>query len=340
MTHVSIIGASGYTGAELVRLLARHPGMAIRSLVAGQNAGRDYADLYPAYRHLDLPRLEDVEAFDPAGSDLVFCALPHGTSQTIIAELVDRVRIVDLSADFRLTDPAAYALWYGRPHAAPELQRRAVYGLTEFYREAIATADLVACTGCNVAAGLLPLLPLVERDLIARDGIIVDVKTGVSGAGRAARVAMLHAEISEGCRGYNVDSHRHLAEYDQELTRAAGHPVTVSFTPHLVPQNRGILATIYVTGDAGSIHQALERRYADEAFVAVLPMGEHPGTRDVRGGNHVHIGVVPDRIPGRTKVLSVLDNLVKGAAGQAIQNANLMLGHPETTGLDGLALCP
>jgi len=340
MTHVSIIGASGYTGAELVRLVSRHPEFVIRSLVADQNAGKEFADLYPAYRHLALPRLVDIGDFDPADSDLVFCALPHGTSQEIIANLAGSIKIVDLSADFRLRDPAAYVRWYGRPHSAPELQQRAVYGLTEFYRDAIARADLVACTGCNVATGLFPLLPLVGQKLIASEGIIVDIKTGVSGAGRGAKITMLHAEISEGCQAYNVESHRHLAEYDQELARAAGHPVRVSFTPHLVPQNRGILATIYVEGDADRIQQALTQQYADESFVTVLPMGQYPGTRDVRGSNHVHIGVVPDRIAGRAKLISVLDNLVKGASGQAVQNANLMLDCEEVAGLDGLALVP
>ncbi|MCY4259588.1 MAG: N-acetyl-gamma-glutamyl-phosphate reductase [Rhodobacteraceae bacterium] len=340
MRYVSIIGASGYTGVELVRLVTGHPDFSLRSLVAGQNAGKAYSEIYPAYRYLPLPEMIDMKAFDPSESDLAFCALPHGTSQQIIATLAGRCKIVDLSADFRLDNPAHYEQWYGLEHAAPELQKHAVYGLTEFYRDAIRSADLVACTGCNVAAGLYPLLPLVDRKLIATDRIIVDIKTGVSGAGRSARIAMLHAEISEGCQAYNIESHRHLAEFDQELGKAVGHDVRVTFTPHLVPQNRGILATIYVEGDTGHIHKALEERYLAEPFVTVLPMGQHASTRDVRGTNQVLIGVVPDRIPGRTKLVSVLDNLVKGASGQAVQNANLMLGCDEKSGLDRSALIP
>ena len=340
MKHVSIIGASGYTGVELVRLVSGHPDIRIRTLVAGQNAGKDYAELYPALRHLDLPALIGIGQYDAGDDDLVFCALPHGTSQEVILALNTLVRVVDLSADFRLRNPNDYLHWYGKTHIAPELQEEAVYGLTEFYRDSITGASLVACTGCNVATGLYPLLPLVQDDLVDTESIIIDIKTGVSGAGRSPRVQMLHAEMSEGCQAYNVERHRHMAEFDQELSRAAGRQVMVSFTPHLVPQNRGILATVYVNGDPIRIHAALEQYYEQESFILVLPFGAHPSTRDVRGSNYVHVGVVPDRMPGKAKLFCTLDNLVKGASGQALQNANLMLGLDEGAGLASQPLVP
>jgi len=248
--------------------------------------------------------------------------------------------VIDLSADFRLRDLAAYETWYGQPHAAPDLQREAVYGLTEFYREAIRPARLVAGTGCNAATGLYGLLPLVRAGVIDPDDIIIDLATGVSGAGRSPKEGMLHAEVSEGFHAYNVGRHRHLAEFDQELSRAAGRPVEVTFVPHLLPQNRGILATIHVRGDAGAVHAALAEAYAGEPFLVVLPPGEVPATRHVRGSNFAHLGVVPDRRPGRAIVFSALDNLVKGSSGQAVQNANLMLGLDETAGLTAAPLFP
>ena len=241
--------------------------------------------------------------------------------------------MVDLSADFRLRDPAVYEHWYGHPHQALELQAEAVYGLTEFYREEIRRARLVAGTGCNAATGMYGLLPLLGAGVIDTDDIIIDLATGVSGAGRAAKEGMLHSEVSEGYSAYNVAKHRHLAEFDQEFSKAAGRPVAVTFVPHLLPQNRGILATIYVRGEAQVIHAELEKSYADEPFLVVLPFGEAPATRHVRGSNFVHVGVIPDRRPGRVMVFSALDNLTKGSSGQAIQNANLMLGLPETAGL-------
>ncbi len=337
---VAIVGASGYTGVELVRILANHPYMKIASLVGDSSAGQQYAAIHPAFQFLDLPQISSFGDFDPEAHELTFCALPHGASQRIVSAIANRTRVVDLSADFRLRSVEQYEIWYGRKHQAAELQAKACYGLTEFYRTEIAGSRLVACTGCNSATGLFALLPLVQARVIDLDRITIDLKTGVSGAGRSARVAMLHAEISEGCRPYSVSRHRHLAEFDQELSIAADEPVRVVFTPHLVPQNRGILATVYVIGDASQIHRTLARRYADERFVSVLPLGDIPGTRDVRGSNRVHLGVAADRNPGVVKVFSVLDNLTKGSSGQAVQNANLMLGLDEDAGLGMLPLLP
>ncbi|KGM88447.1 N-acetyl-gamma-glutamyl-phosphate reductase [Roseovarius mucosus DSM 17069] len=335
MTHkIAILGASGYTGAELVRLIATHPGMQISALAANSKAGQSMGQVFPHLRHLDLPDLVTIEEIDFSGIDLCFCALPHKTSQEVIAALPRDLKIVDLSADFRLRDPDAYRKWYGNPHAAPEVQKEAVYGLTEFYREDIRTARLVAGTGCNAATGQYILRPLIAAGVIDLDEIILDLKCGVSGAGRSLKENLLHAELSEGYHAYSVGgTHRHLGEFDQEFSMLAGRPVEIQFTPHLIPANRGILATGYVRGEAAEIHATLAAAYADEPFIVVLPMGETPSTRHIRGSNFCHIGVVADRRAGRTIVVAALDNLTKGSSGQALQNANLMLSEPETTGL-------
>lgn len=338
--RIAIVGASGYTGLELVRISLNHPQFEIVSLVADKNAGKSYADVYPSFKNVDLPDLISLEDLVPEKCDLIFCALPHTTSQKVVQNLFGQAKIVDLSADFRLSDVSEYEKWYGNPHLAPEIQASAVYGLTEFYRDEISCANLVACTGCNSATGLYPLIPLLEKNVISSKGIILDLKAGVSGAGRSAKVNTLFAELSEGCQPYNPVYHRHLAEFDQELTKFANERVEVSFTPHLMPMNRGILATIYVEGNASDIHQTLVDKYAEEKFIHVLPVGEIPSTRHVRGSNYVFLGVVEDRIPGRVKLFSVLDNLTKGSSGQAIQNANLMLGLDESSGLSLIPMVP
>ncbi len=335
MTHsIAILGASGYTGAELVRLIATHPQMKIAALSADRKAGMEMADVFPHLRHLELPTLCKIGEIDFAEIDLCFCALPHKTSQEVISALPSDLKIVDLSADFRLRDPEAYEKWYGNPHSAVEMQKEAVYGLTEFYRDKIKSARLVAGTGCNAATGLFALMPLVSAGLIDLDEIILDLKVGVSGAGRSLKENLLHAELSEGTNAYALGStHRHLGEFDQELSKRAGKPVEIQFTPHLAPFNRGILATCYAKGDAAAIHGALADFYRSEPFIEVLPFGKAPSTHDVRASNFCHIGVAADRRDGRAIVFSALDNLTKGSSGQALQNANLMLGLEETMGL-------
>ena len=331
---IAILGASGYTGAELVRLIATHPKMQIVALSADRKAGMAMADVFPFLRHLDLPRLVKIEEIDFSGVDLCFCALPHGTTQAVIAALPRDLKIVDLSADFRLRDPAEYLKWYGQPHVQPDLQAEAIYGLTEFYRADIGKARLVAGTGCNAAAGQFALRPLISAKVIDLETIIIDLKAGVSGAGRSLKENLLHAELSGGTHTYSAGGkHRHLGEFDQEFTKLAGRPVQVQFTPHLLPMNRGILATVYVKGDPAVVHDTLAKAYGDEPFLTVLPFGSLPSTRDIQGSNICHIGVIGDRLPGRSVVVAVLDNLTKGSSGQAIQNANLMLGLPETMGL-------
>ncbi|WIY24936.1 N-acetyl-gamma-glutamyl-phosphate reductase [Parasedimentitalea psychrophila] len=342
MAHkIAILGASGYTGAELVRLISQHPGLEIVALSADRKAGMEMAQVFPHLRHLALPTLCKINEIDFSQVDLCFCALPHKTSQQVISALPDTLKIVDLSADFRLRDPADYEAWYGNPHAAPELQKEAVYGLTEFYRAEIAAARLVAGTGCNAAAGQFALRPLIAAGVIDLDDIILDLKCAVSGAGRSLKEGLLHAELSEGYNAYAVGgSHRHLGEFDQEFSTIAGRPVQIQFTPHLMPANRGILATAYVKGDAQEIYSTFAAAYADEPFLDLLPFGEVPSTHHVRGSNFCHIGVSADRIEGRTIIIAALDNLTKGSSGQALQNANLMLGEDETTGLMMAPLFP
>ncbi len=345
---IGVLGASGYTGAELVRLLLRHPHVEIALLTADRRAGKPMADVFPQFAPYSLPVLTALDGVDwPAfGLDLVFCALPHGTTQTVIKDLLARLpalKLVDLSADFRLADPAAYAHWYGHPHAALELQKKAVYGLTEIYRNEIKAARLVANPGCYTSCAELALIPLLRAKAIDPDEIVIDAKSGVTGAGRGAREDMQFAEVSEGFHAYGVGHHRHMAELDQEFSLAAGRKVTASFTPHLVPMNRGILSTIYVRGAKASpqdLHAILLKSYANEPFAHVLPFGALPQTRHVRGSNMTFIGVAADRVAGRAIIGSALDNLTKGASGQAVQNMNLMLGHPETIGLEQVALFP
>jgi len=346
IAKIGILGASGYTGAELVRLLLCHPQVEIALLTADRRAGQAMREVFPQFSPYDLPQLVSIESVDwkAAGLDVAFGALPHATTQKVVKDLLAKApstKVVDLSADFRLADTAAYARWYGHEHHAPELQNEAVYGLVEIYREKIKKARLVANPGCYTTCAQLPLIPLIRSKAIELGEIVVDAKSGMTGAGRAAKESMLFSEVSEGFHAYGVGHHRHMAELDQEFSLAAGREVIVTFTPHLVPINRGILSTIYVRGRTpGELHAILLKSYVNEPFVHVLPFGEMPQTRHVRGSNMTFIGVAKDRIPGRSIICSALDNLTKGASGQAVQNMNLMLGFPETMGLEQVALFP
>jgi N-acetyl-gamma-glutamyl-phosphate reductase len=346
---IGVLGASGYTGSELVRMLLRHPRSEIVLLTAERSAGKAMREVFPQFSPFDLPQLVAIEGIDwaTAGLDVAFCALPHATTQKVIKALLagaPTTKVVDLSADFRLADTAAYAKWYGHEHHAPELQQEAVYGLSEIHRRDIKKARLVANPGCYTTCAQLPLIPLIKAKAIDLDEIVVDAKSGMTGAGRAAKETMLFSEVSEGFNAYGVGQHRHMAELDQEFSLAAGRDVIVTFTPHLVPMNRGILSTIYVRGRRGrtpqDLHAILLKSYMRKSFVHVLPFGKTPQTRHVRGSNMTFIGVVDDRIPGRAIVVSALDNLVKGASGQAIQNMNLVMGWPEAMGLEQVALFP
>lgn len=342
--RVGIAGASGYTGAELIRILRRHPAAEIRVLTADRKAGQPLAVVFPHLAGTGLPDLVALDAADWGQVDIVFCGLPHGTTQEFIAGLPKRLKVIDLSADFRLADVKTYAEWYGHEHRAPELQKGAVYGLTELARDAIRKARLIACPGCYPTSAQLPLVPLIEAGQIQLEDIIIDAKSGVSGAGRALKENILFCEVDEGINAYGIASHRHSPEIEQGLSQAAGRAVTVNFTPHLMPMNRGILSTIYVKlkGKAGpaDLRQTLAERYKGEPFVRVVPEGVSPATRHVRGSNHCLIGVFPDRIKGRAILIAAIDNLVKGASGQAVQNMNVVAGIAETAGLEQEPLFP
>ena len=342
--RIGILGASGYTGAELLRLLGDHPRAEIRALTAERHAGRPIGEVFPQLAVYDLPTLVKIDEVDLGGLDVVFCCLPHATTQAIVKSLPRGPKVVDLSADFRLRDPQLYEQCYGHAHQAPELQEHAVYGLTEHYRDAIRDTWLVANPGCFTTTAELPLIPLLRERLIQTDGIIIDAKSGVSGAGRDAKQGSLFTEVAEGIHAYGVATHRHTPEIEQCLADFAGQAMRVTFTPHLMPMSRGILATIYVRSAAGvaaaDLHAVLERAYMSEPFVHVLPFKDMPATRHVRGTNLCLIGVHPSRVPGEAILVSVLDNLVKGASGQAIQNMNAMLGLDERLGLCQRPLFP
>ena len=338
----AILGASGYTGAELLRLLEHHPQFHVAALTGDSQAGKAVGEIYPHLAHRDLPRLVKLEELDTSALDLIFCCLPHGTTQPIIAALPDSVSIVDLSADFRLHDPAQYEEWYGHPHQATSLQKTAVYGLTEWGREKISASRLVANPGCYPTCSLLPLLPLVTAKLIDPHRITINALSGISGAGRSVKQEMLFTELEGGASAYGIGRHRHTAEIEQELSGAAGMAVGVSFTPHLIPVTRGMLATIQVTLVKGAsltdLQEAINTRYHGEAFVRLVKNA--PSTHAVKGTNRCHISVHPGRRAGEAILVSVIDNLGKGASGQALQNANLMLGLPEMTGLVATAVFP
>lgn len=342
--RIAILGASGYTGAELLRLLRYHPQAQIVALTADRQAARPIGAVFPHLAGEGLPDLVTIGEVEWSGVDAVFCGLPHGTTQEVIAGLPKHLKICDLSADFRLADVGTYAEWYRHEHRAPDLQREAVYGLTEIERENIRRARLVAVPGCYPTAAQLPLIPLLRSGLIDPDDIIIDAKSGVSGAGRAAREGSLFCEVSEGVHAYGVANHRHAPEIEQGLSAAAGRKLVVNFTPHLMPMNRGILSTIYVRlavgTTVGDLRAVLEGAYRDEPFVRVLPEGALPATRHVRGTNLCLVGLSRDRVPNRAILVSAIDNLVKGASGQAIQDMNVMLGLPETTALEHRALFP
>ena len=342
--RIAVLGASGYTGADLVRLALSHPRIEIAALSANSKAGQTMAEIWPHFApYPRLPRLVTSEAVDYANIDAVFGCLPHAASAELLSGIAGP-RIIDLSADFRLKDAATYADWYGSAHPTPELLPKAVYGLTEFARDALPAARLVACPGCYPTATLLALLQLIDAGLISPDRITINALSGVSGAGRGLKESNLFAEVAEAVAPYAIGRHRHMPEIEQELTARAGRDVIVSFTPHLVPMNRGELETIIVEladgRSATDLRAALATRYADEPFVHLLPDGVAPATRMVRGSNHVVLNAFADRVPGRAIVVVAIDNLVKGSSGQAIQNFNLMFGLPETMGLEAAPLFP
>ena len=345
MINTGIVGGTGYTGMELLRLLSYHPDVEISIITSRAEAGTAVVDMFPALRkRLDL-RFTPPDPAALRACDVVFFATPNGTAMNMVPALLDAgVRVIDLSADFRLKDAAQWQHWYGKPHACPDLLASAVYGLPEVARSRIRDARLVANPGCYPTAVLLGLLPLIEQDLVDASHLIADAKSGTSGAGRKAQISLLHSEAGENFKAYAVSGHRHLPEILQGMNAVVGgrQPLGLVFVPHLTPMARGIHATLYgVLKRTDADLQALyEQRYASEPFVDVLPSGAHPETRSVRGANVCRIAVHRPRGGDTVVVLAVIDNLVKGAAGQAVQNMNIMFGLEETRGLDQIALVP
>ncbi|UTW03534.1 N-acetyl-gamma-glutamyl-phosphate reductase [Amphritea atlantica] len=343
MIKVGIVGGTGYTGVELLRLLANHPQVKVEVITSRSEEGLRIDDMYPNLRgHYDLQfTVPDVETL--AQCDAVFFATPHGVAMKMAPELVARgVRVIDLGADFRIKDLELWSKWYGMEHTSPELAAKAVYGLPEVNRDAIKNAEMIACPGCYPTATQLGFLPLVENGLIDHRRLIADVKSGVSGAGRGANVGSLLCESSESMKAYAVAGHRHLPEVKQGLSEAAGRPVGLTFVPHLTPMIRGIHATLYgiLKDPVDGLQELFEQRYADEPFVDVMPAGSLPETRSVKGANICRISVFRPQNDDTVVVLSVIDNLVKGAAGQAIQNLNIMFGFDETEGLRHAGMMP
>lgn len=345
MIKTGIVGGTGYTGVELLRILAVHPEVEVQCITSRSEAGMPVADMYPNLRgHFDLVFSEP----DPdvlAKCDLVFFATPHGVAMHMVPELIQAgVRVVDLSADFRIKDLELWSQWYGMPHATPEWVEKAVYGLPEVVREEIRGAQLVANPGCYPTAVQLGLLPLLEAGLVDPTRLIADAKSGASGAGRQGKIGMLHGEVGESFKAYGASGHRHLPEIRQGLSAAAGEPVGVTFVPHLVPMVRGIEATLYAelndAADFDRLQALFEERYKNEPFVDVMPFGSHPETRSVRGANQCRMALHRQEQSNIVIVSSVIDNLVKGAAGQAVQNMNIMFGLDENMGLTAPALLP
>ncbi len=343
MIRAGIVGGTGYTGVELLRILALHPEVEIYRVTSRSDAGKAVAEIYPNLRGFVDTAFVEPGADTLQDCEVVFFATPNGTAMRMAPALLDKgIKVIDLAADFRLRDAELWAHWYGEPHACPDLLAEAVYGLPEVNRDAIRQARLIACPGCYPTAVQLGLLPLLEQGLVQPDGLIADVKSGVSGAGRKAEIPILMSETGESLKAYSVKGHRHWPEIRQGLAQAAGQPVGLTFVPHLIPMIRGIHATVYARaqGEAVDLQAVYEQRYRGEKFVDVLPAGTHPDTRNVRGVNRCQIAVHRPLGGDVIVILSVIDNLVKGAAGQAVQNMNLMFGLDESTGLDAIGLYP
>lgn len=347
MRRAAILGASGYTGAEMIRLLMGHPNIEIEAVTGYSRAGQAVADTYPHFAHYDLPAIVKLEDVSWDKIDVVFACLPHGTfidNYSMIAQHVDT--IVDLSADFRFDSADEYEHVYSRSHGQPDALAKRIYGLTEYSRDNLKGASLVACPGCYPTATLLALSPALDANMINLDTIIIDAKSGVTGAGRKAKTALIYPEVSDGAHAYGIGTHRHAPEIDQfirGLSKEASEP-KVRFTPHLIPMNRGMIATCYVDLTDGvsveDLRNAYIERYSEEPFVTILPQGQAPQTRHVRGSNHVQVGVFADRVAGKAIIISAIDNLMKGSAGQALQNYNLTQGWDETIGLNMSAIFP
>ena len=343
----AIIGASGYTGAELIRILLNHDKVEIVALVANSNAGQKIEQLYPHLTPYGLPQLQKIDEIDFTQIDVAFGCLPHTTSQETFKKLLadpknSHLKIIDLSADFRLDNPDDYKKWYDNEHVAQELQPQAAYGLSEINRNNIKKSNLIACPGCYPTSALLPLIPLLENELIEKSDIIIDSKSGVTGAGRSLKQGNIFAEVNESVKAYAIGTHRHIGEIEQELGKIAKSEIEIDFTPHLLPINRGIISTIYAKINPkfslDDIQNCLNTKYEDEAFIQIID-GE-PNIKSVVGTNFCIISAKEGRTKGRVILVSVIDNLCKGASGQAVQNMNMIFGFDEKEGLELAPLFP
>jgi len=340
MIKAAVFGASGYSGGELVRLLSRHPQVTLSHLVSQSHAGQPFGEVFANFSHRRELACADVTVAEAAKDcDVVFLAMPHGVAAGVVTEeVLGQAKVVDLGADFRFREAATYEQWYGVQHAAPGLLGEAVYGLTELNRARVTSARLVANPGCYTTCGILTVAPLLRDGLVDAESVIIDAKSGASGAGRGAKPDMAFCECDENVSAYGVTTHRHTPEFDEELSAIAGQRLAVTFTPHLVPMNRGILATVYAKPAPGvaieQIRAAYERLYGDEFFVRLTKPGVFPQTSWVKGSNFCDIGVTLDERTNTVVAVGALDNLGKGAAGQAVQNMNLMFGFDERSGLD------
>lgn len=345
MTKVSILGATGYAGAELVKLILQHPNATLTHITSESHTGQALADVYPHMRgitDLTLESMDNLEAI-AKDSDFIFIALPHGHAMAVGKALVDTpVKIIDLGADYRFSDTKVYEAWYHVPHTHPGAP--SVYGLAELNREAIKSAKIIGNAGCYTTASILALAPLVKNHMIQTNSIIIDAKSGTSGAGRSAKLDTHYPEFYDAFKAYGVATHRHTPEIEAALGKLNGAPIMLNFTPHLVPMSRGILATAYANLNEGvtpdAVSQAFEKAYATEPFVRLLGINAYPNTKYVRGSNFIDIAWHIDERTGRVIVLSAIDNLVKGAAGQAVQNFNIACGYEETTGLKLVPMYP
>lgn len=344
MIKVGVLGATGYAGIETVRLLLRHRGVTLTRVVSHSNVGVKISDLYPNLRGICDMEFSALDVNDISENcDVVFTALPHGASKEVIPSLYDKgLKIIDLSGDFRYDDPAVYEKWYGQSHSAPELLEKSVYGLCELYRDKIKGARLIGNPGCYTTCSITGLYPIVHSGYADNSSIIIDAKSGVTGAGRGLKLPNLFCECTETMKAYKVAAHRHTSEIEQELSHAAGEDIILSFTPHLAPMKRGIFATCYINLKEKKTTEELvalyKDFYRDEQFITVYDAGSLPEVKHVTGSNRVGIGIVVDERLNRAVIISCLDNLIKGAAGQAIQNMNIMCGLPEETGLDNIAM--
>ncbi len=342
--NIAIFGASGYTGAELIRILLNHPFVNIKSLIAESNAGKNISEIFSHFAPYNLPELIKQEDANFNDIQAVFLCLPHGTTQEVALKIPNNIKIIDVSADFRLKNPDDYEKWYHQKHKAINLQEKAVYGLSEIYRDEIKKSNLIACPGCYPTSILLPLIPLLKNNLIEAEDIISDSKSGISGAGRKADVNNLFTEVNENLKPYGIASHRHLSEIEQELSIANKNAVNISFTPQVIPINRGMISNIYIKNKpnitAEKLKESLQEFYKNEVFVKIAEGKNIPTIRNVYNTNLCYINIFADRIKGRSIIISAIDNLTKGASGQAVQNFNIAFGFDEKTALNLVPVFP